>query len=73
MPKLMPRCTSPASSSSLEESVGGGGALRELDCDLDIVLVLEARVGVDEVSLEDDAPVATLGEDFAAGEKFIFV
>ena len=40
---------------------------------MDIVLVLEARVGVDEVSLEDDAPVATLGEDFAAGEKFIFV
>jgi hypothetical protein len=60
----MPLCVSPASSSSLEESTTVCVDLRGVD--------RVGRVGVVAALLEASAPMVA-GDDFAAGEKDIFV
>jgi hypothetical protein len=67
MPSFIPLSVSPASSSSLDESI-------TVAFEVLLDLAFEALVGVGAVApLEEVAPIVAVGEDFATGEKLIFV
>ena len=73
MPKLTPRRVSAASSSSLDESTRVFfGALRNREGVGRVGAAFEALVGVAIALLEGVAPMV-VGDEAAAGEKFIFV